>query len=123
MTLRHTYTGVDVAKDWIDVFDPICSRHERIPTDSRSLRRFALAVGPSIVVLEASGGYERPIMAVLFEAGRQVVCMNPRQARELARATGRLAKSDRVDAHVLADGESAPVGASPASLCRTPAFV
>ncbi len=103
VTLPHNYIGVDVAKDWIDVFDPIRSRHERIPTDSRSLRRFALAAGQSIVVLEASGGYERPIMAALSEAGGQAACVNPRQAREFARATGRLAKSDRVDAQVLAE--------------------
>lgn len=67
--LPHTYIGVDVAKDWIDMFDPIRSRHERIPTDSRWSRRFALAAGQSIVVLEASGGYERPIIAALSEAG------------------------------------------------------
>jgi transposase len=103
VTLPQTYIGVDVAKDWIDVFDPTRSRHERIPTDSRSLRRFARAAGQSIVVLEASGGYERPIMAALSEAGGQAACVNPRQAREFARATGRLAKNDRVDAQVLAE--------------------
>ena len=103
MTLPQTYIGVDVAKDWIDVFDPTTSRHERIPTDIRSLRRFAATVGSSIVVLEASGGYERPVIKVLSDAGRHATCVNPRQAREFARATGRLAKSDRVDAHVLAE--------------------
>lgn len=103
MTLPRTYIGVDVAKDWIDVFDPTTSRHERIPTDIRSLRRFAATVGSSIVILEASGGYERPVIKVLSDAGRHATCVNPRQAREFARATGRLAKSDRVDAHVLAE--------------------
>lgn len=101
--MPHTYIGVDVAKDWIDVFDPSTSRHERIPTDNRSLRRFAAAVSQSIVVLEASGGYERPVLAALREAERNAVCVNPRHAREFARATGRLAKSDRVDATVLAE--------------------
>lgn len=103
MTLPQTYIGVDVAKDWIDVFYPTTSRHERIPTDIRSLRRFASTVGSSIVILEASGGYERPVIKVLSDAGRHATCVNPRQAREFARATGRLAKSDRVDAHVLAE--------------------
>jgi transposase len=103
VTLPQTYIGVDVAKDWIDVFDPSTSRHERISTDSLSLRRFAAAVGKAIVVLEASGGYERPVITALHEAGRQAACVNPRQAREFARATGRLAKSDRVDAKVLAE--------------------
>ena len=103
VTLPQTYIGVDVAKDWIDVCDPTTSRQERIPTDGRSLRRFAATVGSSIVILEASGGYERPVMSALSEAGRQATCVNPRQAREFARATGRLAKSDRVDARVLAE--------------------
>lgn len=103
MTLPQTYIGVDVAKDWIDVCDPVASRQERIPTDRRSLRRFAASVVSSIVILEASGGYERPVMSALSEAGRQATCVNPRQAREFARATGRLAKSDRVDARVLAE--------------------
>lgn len=103
MTLPQTYIGVDVAKDWIDVCDPTTARQERIPTDGRSLRRFAATVGSSIVILEASGGYERPIMSALSAAGRQATCVNPRQAREFARATGRLAKSDRVDAQVLAE--------------------
>lgn len=103
MTLPQTYIGVDVAKDWIDVFDPATSHHERFPTDSRSLRRFAATVGSSIVILEASGGYERAVMAALSAGGRHVTCVNPRHAREFARATGRLAKSDRVDAQVLAE--------------------
>lgn len=103
VTLPQTYIGVDVAKDWIDVCDPITSRQERFPTDRRSLRKFAATVGSSIVILEASGGYERPVMSALSEAGRQATCVNPRQAREFARATGRLAKSDRVDAQVLAE--------------------
>jgi len=63
VTLPQTYIGVDVAKDWIDVCDPAASRHERIPTDRRSLRKFAASVGSSIVILEASGGYERPVMS------------------------------------------------------------
>lgn len=103
MTLPHTYIGVDVAKDWIDVFNPSTSRHERIPTDNRSLQRFASTVGQAVVVFEASGGYERPILAALSDAERNAVCVNPRHAREFARATGRLAKSDRVDAAVLAE--------------------
>ena len=53
MTLRQTCIGVDVAKDRIDVFAPSTSRHARIPTDTRLLRRFAGTVGASIIILEA----------------------------------------------------------------------
>ena len=55
-----------------------------------------------LVVLEATGGYEMPAAAALAEAGIPVVVANPRQVRDFARATGQLAKTDRIDARVLA---------------------
>lgn len=94
--------GVDIAKDWIDVFHLSSSRHERIATTAPALRRFAKTAKGALVVLEASGGYERPVVEVLAKAGADYARVNPRQAREFARATGRLAKTDRVDAEVLA---------------------
>ena len=54
-------------------------------------------------MLEASGGYERPLTEALARAGTDYARVNPRQAREYARATGRLAKTDKVDARVLAE--------------------
>lgn len=95
------YIGVDVAKDWIDAFDPVAG-HRRVPT--ADLSAFARALpGEALVVLEASGGYERPLVAALDAAGVPCHRANPRQAREYARATGRLAKTDRVDAAMLAE--------------------
>lgn len=100
--MTETYIGVDIAKDWIDAFDP----------RSRTSRRFASAEYGAfardwggdgvIVVLEASGGYEHPFLAVLEAAGMRYARVNPRHAREFARATGRLAKTDRTDARCLA---------------------
>jgi transposase len=55
-----------------------------------------------LVVLEATGGFERPAVAALAAAGLAVAVVNPRQARDFARATGRLAKTDRIDAEILA---------------------
>ena len=55
-----------------------------------------------LVVLEATGGHETPAAAVLAEAGLPVVVANPRQVRDFARAMGQLAKTDRIDARVLA---------------------
>jgi transposase len=55
-----------------------------------------------LVVLEATGGFERSVIAALAAAGLPVAVVNPRQARDFARATGRLAKTDRIDAGVLA---------------------
>lgn len=102
MTLPQTIIGVDIAKDWIDVFHLSTARHERIVTTKQSLARFARAAKDCLVVLEASGGYERPLTEALARAGTAYARVNPRQAREFARATGRLAKTDRVDAEILA---------------------
>lgn len=101
MTLHPHVLGVDVAKDWIDVFDPSTERAIRIPTPR--LKAFARQLGDGLVVFEATGGYERPLMDALEAAGRPYARVNPRQAREFARATGKLAKTDKVDARVLAE--------------------
>ena len=62
----------------------------------------ARAPAPARVIVEASGGYERLLVAHLADAGWPVVVINPRQARDFAKATGQLAKTDRIDARVLA---------------------
>jgi transposase len=112
MTLPQAIIGVDIAKGWIDIFtlpsgspasgSPASGQHQRIEMSGPALARFARAARGALVVLEASGGYERPVIGALAEAGVPYARVNPRQAREFARATGRLAKTDRVDAQVLA---------------------
>ncbi len=102
MTLPQDFIGVDIAKGWIGVFYLSTSRHERIVTTKQSLARFAKAAAGCVLVCEASGGYERPLTEALAKAGSDYARVNPRHAREFARATGRLAKTDRVDAMVLA---------------------
>lgn len=102
MTLHQNVLGVDVAKDWIDVFDPSTAHSIRVRTEA--LEAFAKGLPPDVfVVFEASGGYERPLMEALREAGIAHARANPRQVREFARATGRLAKTDKVDARVIAE--------------------
>src|SRR5207244_802547 len=61
-----------------------------------------VALTPERIVLEASGGYQIVVGAALASHGLPVVVVNPRQVRDFARATGELAKTDRIDAHVLA---------------------
>jgi transposase len=102
MTLPQEVLGVDVAKDWIDVFRHSTGCRERVATTRAALARFARAARGALVVLEASGGYERPLTEALTRAGVAYARVNPRQAREFARACGILAKTDRVDAEVLA---------------------
>ena len=102
MTLPQDFIGVDIAKDWIDVFHLSSGARQRIAASGPALARFARSVRGALVVFEASGGYERPLAEALARAGADHARVNPRQAREFARACGRLAKTDRVDAEVLA---------------------
>ncbi len=95
--------GVDVAKGWIDGHRLSSGQRERVPTTRQELARFARRASSCLVVLEASGGYERPLLDALARAGVAFRVVNPRQARDFARATGRLAKTDQVDARVLAE--------------------
>ena len=94
--------GVDIAKDWIDTHCLDSGKASRIEITPRALKAFARRCVGALVVFEASGGYERPLAEALHAAGVAYARINPRQAREFARATGRLAKTDRVDAEVLA---------------------
>lgn len=100
--MPQNFIGVDIAKDWIDVFYLTTSKHARIPTTKQALARFAKAVRDGFVILEASGGYERCVTEALAKAGAPYARVNPRQAREFARATGKLAKTGKVDAQILA---------------------
>ena len=102
MTLPQDVIGVDIAKGWIDVFHASSSKHERIAMTKQSLARFARAAKGCLVICESSGGYERPLTGALAEWGVDYARVNPRQAREFARATGQLAKTDKVDAQILA---------------------
>jgi transposase len=103
MILHQNFLGVDVSKDWIDTCDLASGETRHIDTRPRALKAFAVKLpSTTLVVLEASGGYERPLIEALEASGVAYARVNPRQAREFARATGRLAKTDRVDARVLA---------------------
>ena len=102
MTLPQNIIGVDVAKNWIDVFYLAIAKAERIAMTKQALARFAKGAKGCLVVLEASGGYERPLTEALTRFKADFSRVNPRHAREYARATGKLAKTDRVDAEMLA---------------------
>jgi transposase len=102
--VRHV--GIDVSKERLDV----CSlpdggtfsvANDRAGIDEL-IARLLEGVRPELVVLEATGKYERPAAVAVAAAGIAVAVVNPRQARDFAKAAGRLAKTDRIDAQVLA---------------------
>ena len=105
MTETSTYVGIDVSKHWLDVGIRPARRAERLANDEAGIEAVVAqlgAVAPERIVLEASGGLELPLVAALAAAALPVVVVNPRQVRDFARATGRLAQTDALDAQVLA---------------------
>lgn len=97
--------GIDVSKDKLDVaFDP-AGESLVFSNDSdghADIVERLKPCSPERIIVEATGGYERLVVAALKAAGLPVVVMNPRQVREFARATGQLAKTDAIDASILA---------------------
>lgn len=97
--------GVDVAKKSVDVFVESSKEEFRSSTSQAELPGLVarlVALKPALVVMEATGGYERPLACALAAAKVPVAIVNPRQVRDFARSMGRLAKTDRIDARVLA---------------------
>jgi transposase len=97
--------GIDVSKDRLDAgVEPggeAWQATNDLPGISSLVERL-LALQPTTVILEATGGYELPLVGALLAAGLPVSVVNPRQVRDFARATGQLAKTDAIDARVLA---------------------
>jgi transposase len=104
-TTTEVFVGIDVCKANLDCHCRPDGSTFRCPNDEQGVaelvRRLA-ALSPALVVLEATGGYEIPAACALSVAGLSVAVINPRQARDFAKATGELAKNDKIDAAVLA---------------------
>ena len=103
--MSDTYVGVDVAKAELVVAARPADERWSVSNDERGVRTLVERLrrdAPALVVLEATGGYELACVAALAAAGLPVVVANPRQVRDFARATGQLAKTDAIDAGVLA---------------------
>lgn len=100
-----TFVGLDVSKEWLDLAVRPAGRTWRCanaPTAFAELVRELSALAPALIVLEATGGLEFPVAAALATAHLPVVVVNPRQVRDFAKASGHLAKTDQLDAKVLA---------------------
>lgn len=104
MTRVQVFVGIDVSKAQLDVALRPEGRFAAPNTEvgiAQVLTRLQ-AVSPTLVVLEATGGLEIPLTGALAAAGMPVVVVNPRQVRDFAKATGKLAKTDALDAQTLA---------------------
>ena len=103
--MEQVFIGIDVAKDRLDVHArpsgeafPVARDGEGVAGLVERLR----AMAPTLIVSEATGGFEQVVAGALASAGLPVVVVNPRQIRDFARALGRLAKTDQIDAETIA---------------------
>ena len=100
MIIAPGYIGIDVSKTHLDIFDGMARRIANTP---EAIADFVTGLGPvRLVLLEATGRYDRHLQQGLAQAGIAFTRVNPLHARAFARATGRLAKTDRIDARLLA---------------------
>jgi len=105
-TGSKVYVGVDVSKDVLDVAILGEKRVEQYANTKAGIKDLVKAmsqVSPGVIVVEATGGYERAVVQGLFVAGLPVARVNANRVRQYARARGLLAKTDRLDAQNLAD--------------------
>ena len=99
------FVGVDVSKARLDAAVTGSDETWNVSNTSDGIAQLVerlREIGPALVVMEATGGFEVPAAAALAAAEIPVVIANPRQVRDFARSTGQLAKTDRIDAHILA---------------------
>jgi len=108
MALPLLFVGIDVSKDWLDLWLPPLKRFERVSNDAAGwaaaiaqLRSLGSEAG-LVVAFEATGGYERGLRHALLETGINVRRLNPLRVRLYAKSLGRHAKNDRIDARVIA---------------------
>lgn len=100
------FIGIDVSRDTLEIASSSQPRTWQHPNETSGIEALCtelLGLSPALVVLEATGGYEFEAACALQAAGLAVAVVNPRQARDFARAMGALAKTDRLDAHSLAE--------------------
>lgn len=105
MNTPEVFVGIDVSKAALDVHARPAGSAFQCPNDEAGVAALVerlKGLAPALIVLEATGGFEVPAAAAVAAAGLSVAVVNPRQARDFAKATGKLAKNDRIDAGVLA---------------------
>jgi transposase len=101
----ETYVGIDIAKHDFELACEPQQEHQHFDNDAKGIRtatKFLQQRQPDLIVMEPTGGYEWPLVAELQAAGLPVAVVNARRIREFARAAGQLAKTDKLDAQVIA---------------------
>jgi transposase len=105
MSAPQVFAGIDVAKAQLDIALRPAGERWAVTNDEPGIAALVIrlqAVSPALIVLEATGGYHRAVVAALAAAALPIVVVNPRQVRDFAKATGQLAKTDALDAGAVA---------------------
>jgi transposase len=105
MDHKQVFVGIDVSKKHLDVSLRPEENFFRVSNDDQGIADLVqrlVDLGPQLILLEASGGYEVLAAAARRQASLPAQIVNPRQVREFARSTGKLAKTDKIDAGILA---------------------
>ena len=105
MIINRSVVGIDISKHHLDVFDTLNEAAIRIDNTKPAIKAMLsrLHTNSTFVVFEATGSYDKALTLALEDGGIAFTRVNPAQARDFARACGKLAKTDRIDAHMLAD--------------------
>lgn len=100
-----SFVGIDVAKAHVDLYESGAGRHVRFENNRVGIREclsLLISLKPRLIVVENTGGYEVDLVLALDQASLPVAVVNPRRVRDFGRAAGRLAKTDQIDAVLLA---------------------
>lgn len=105
-TPKEAYVGIDVGKTWLDVAVYGEDSVLRVSNDAAGVTKilgYMKELDPRLIAVEATGGYEQLLVRTLLLNGLRVAVVNPTRVRALAKATGKLAKTDVIDAHLIAE--------------------
>jgi transposase len=105
-TASAVYVGIDVGKTWLDVAvwgSEAVWRVANAPEGIEPILALVQEMEAALIAVEATGGYEQPLVQAMRLAGLPVAVVNPTRVRALAKATGKLAKTDRIDARLIAE--------------------
>ena len=103
--ISSPYVGIDVSGTFLDVALHPAGETFRVANDAEAIDQLVARLGalkPALIVMEATGKLELAVLKALCQAHLPAVAVNPRQVRDFARATGQRAKTDRIDALVIA---------------------
>ena len=103
--IMENYVGIDIAKHKFDVHIRGLNKDQSFENKEKGRSTFVeqlISLQPALVVMEATGGYEMPLVSELLAAGLPVAVVNPRRIRDFARSAGQLAKTDKIDARIIA---------------------